>query len=186
MIDELAPVSPVETSTALLETSTVAEPGLVQSLSPSPALMNPSMAIAGVYPPSIASSPTADSSHVIPTYHQLNNNLLVAAAATTSLVPARMCTMSHCHKILPGNYRYKRCEQHRLQNRHHSQLKRVREKEVKAVGPGEKATERMDKEKEKQEAMQATVALGKETGISSMTGGVAEAIKSHDQVRWLR
>ncbi|KAH6908832.1 hypothetical protein BKA70DRAFT_1426714 [Coprinopsis sp. MPI-PUGE-AT-0042] len=48
---------------------------------------------------------------------------------------ARMCTVSHCHKILPGYYRYKRCEQHRLQNRHHSKLKRVREKVVKALGP---------------------------------------------------
>ena len=43
-------------------------------------------------------------------------------------LPARMCTVAHCHKILPGSYRYKRCEQHRLQNRHHDQskLKRVR------------------------------------------------------------
>jgi hypothetical protein len=46
-----------------------------------------------------------------------------------------MCTVSHCHKILPGFYRYKRCEQHRLQNRYHSKLKRVREKVVKGVGP---------------------------------------------------
>lgn len=46
-----------------------------------------------------------------------------------------MCTVSHCHKILPGFYRYKRCEQHRLQNRYHSKLKRVREKVVKSVGP---------------------------------------------------
>jgi hypothetical protein len=51
-----------------------------------------------------------------------------------------MCTVSHCHKILPGYYRYKRCEQHRLQNRHHSQLKRVREKEVKTAGPEDGAT----------------------------------------------
>jgi hypothetical protein len=43
-----------------------------------------------------------------------------------------MCTVSHCHAILPGQYKYRRCEQHRLQNRHHSKLKRVREKEVKA------------------------------------------------------
>ncbi|KAF5336376.1 hypothetical protein D9611_006716 [Ephemerocybe angulata] len=54
-------------------------------------------------------------------------------------LPARMCTVSHCHQILPGYYRYKRCEQHRLQNRHHSKLKRVREKEEKAVGPKEDA-----------------------------------------------
>lgn len=37
--------------------------------------------------------------------------------------------------MLPGLYRYKRCEQHRLQNRYHSRLKRVREKVVKAIGP---------------------------------------------------
>lgn len=46
-----------------------------------------------------------------------------------------MCTVSHCHKILPGHYKYRRCEQHRLQNRYHSKLKRVREKESKAQGP---------------------------------------------------
>ncbi|KAJ7109820.1 hypothetical protein C8R44DRAFT_800634 [Mycena epipterygia] len=43
-------------------------------------------------------------------------------------LPARMCTVSHCHKILPGFYRYKRCETHRIQNRWHSKLKRGREK----------------------------------------------------------
>lgn len=56
---------------------------------------------------------------------------------TAPNLPPHMCTVSHCHKILPGSYAYKRCEQHRLQNRHHSQLKRVREKEVKSVGPPE-------------------------------------------------
>jgi hypothetical protein len=45
-----------------------------------------------------------------------------------------MCTVSHCHKILPGSYRYKRCEQHRLQNRYHSNLKRLREKVFKGIG----------------------------------------------------
>ncbi|KAJ2911473.1 hypothetical protein MD484_g8941, partial [Candolleomyces efflorescens] len=57
----------------------------------------------------------------------------------TPQLPARMCTVSHCHQILPGYYRFKRCEQHRLQNRHHSKLKRVREKEEKAIGPKEGA-----------------------------------------------
>ena len=47
--------------------------------------------------------------------------------------PARMCTVSHCHAILPGQYHYRQCKQHRLQNRHHSKLQRVREKEVKAI-----------------------------------------------------
>ena len=43
-----------------------------------------------------------------------------------------MCTVSHCREILPGNYDYLRCERHRIQNRHHSKLKRVRDKESKA------------------------------------------------------
>ncbi|KAI9063536.1 hypothetical protein FKP32DRAFT_1757971 [Trametes sanguinea] len=46
--------------------------------------------------------------------------------------PPRMCTVSHCREILPGEYEYLRCEKHRVQNRHHSKLKRVRDKEVKA------------------------------------------------------
>ncbi|KAG6909118.1 hypothetical protein DXG01_001992 [Tephrocybe rancida] len=66
----------------------------------------------------------------------------VGAAASTSsdpedkpgpialgIHPTRMCTVSHCHTILPPMHRYKRCEQHRMQNRHHSQLKRIRELE---------------------------------------------------------
>lgn len=44
----------------------------------------------------------------------------------------RMCTVSHCREILPGNYEFLRCERHRIQNRHHSKLKRVRDKESKA------------------------------------------------------
>ncbi|KAJ7594976.1 hypothetical protein C8J56DRAFT_928129 [Mycena floridula] len=55
-------------------------------------------------------------------------------------IPARMCTVSHCHKVLPAHYTYKRCEQHRLQNRYHSKLKRVREKVIKAAGPGDAST----------------------------------------------
>ncbi|KAI0777778.1 hypothetical protein BD413DRAFT_490697 [Trametes elegans] len=46
--------------------------------------------------------------------------------------PPRMCTVSHCREILPGDYEFLRCERHRIQNRHHSKLKRVRDKEVKA------------------------------------------------------
>ena len=44
-----------------------------------------------------------------------------------------MCTVSHCHTMLQGHYPYRRCERHRLQNRHHSKLKRVRDKEVKST-----------------------------------------------------
>ncbi|KAI0064984.1 hypothetical protein BV25DRAFT_1822764 [Artomyces pyxidatus] len=51
----------------------------------------------------------------------------------SSELPMRMCTVSHCHEVLPGHYQFRRCEQHRLQNRHHSKLKRVRDKEVKAI-----------------------------------------------------
>lgn len=65
-------------------------------------------------------------------------------AASIPPLPARMCTVAHCHKILPGSYRYKRCEQHRLQNRHHdhTKLKRVRRKKPKAADPdGPSATD---------------------------------------------
>lgn len=62
---------------------------------------------------------------------------------SASLNAPHMCTVSHCHKVLPATYRFKRCEQHRYQNRHHSQLKRVREKEVKTAGPPEGAVGEM-------------------------------------------
>lgn len=61
--------------------------------------------------------------------------LLTSSEDKNGPYPARMCTVSHCHTILTGNYKYRRCEQHRAQNRHHSQLKRVREKELKAPNP---------------------------------------------------
>ena len=209
IIDEQVPVVLVDNISALPETSPVAEPASTHSLSTSPALipgMNSPMVPAGVYPPNISSSSIADSPHAF-SHNQLNNNPLLAAAANTSL-PARMCTVSHCHKILPGYYRYKRCEQHRLQNRHHSQLKRVREREIKGVGsekgaalveiPHEiEAGRRSDKDKDKldkeeQETKQATVALttagieGKDAGVSFPSptgGGDSESQKrSHDQV----
>ncbi|KAJ7024383.1 hypothetical protein C8F04DRAFT_1131746 [Mycena alexandri] len=43
-------------------------------------------------------------------------------------LPTRMCSVSHCHNLLPGFYRYKRCETHRTQNRWHSKLNQSREK----------------------------------------------------------
>lgn len=43
-----------------------------------------------------------------------------------------MCTVSHCREVLPVGYEYLRCERHRIQNRHHSKLKRVRDKDAKA------------------------------------------------------
>lgn len=200
IIDEQVPLVPVNKSATPPRASPVAEPGSAQFLPPNTALspgMNSPMVVAGVYPPSIASSSTVDSPHAIPPYQHLNKNPLLAAAANTSL-PARMCTVSHCHKILPGYYRYKRCEQHRLQNRHHSQLKRVREKDVKAVRPEEGATlVEIPPEiegggrAEKPETKQAKAALeGKEAGVSDvvMTGGAIDSEskkdKSHDQVCW--
>jgi hypothetical protein len=57
----------------------------------------------------------------------------VVQYAPISMLPVRMCTVSHCHTILQGHYPYRRCERHRLQNRHHSKLKRVRDKEVKST-----------------------------------------------------
>ncbi|KAF9004746.1 hypothetical protein BDQ17DRAFT_410393 [Cyathus striatus] len=82
-----------------------------------------------IYLPSSINSPLSHSP-----YPQLNNPLLLGSELP---LPERMCTVSHCHKVLPGFYRYKRCEQHRLQNRYHSKLKRVREKVEKADGPSE-------------------------------------------------
>lgn len=73
-----------------------------------------------------------DTPNSVSPYPHLN---MAYSGGPVAPLPARMCTVSHCHKILPGFYRFKRCEQHRLQNRYHSQLKRVREKEVKAAGP---------------------------------------------------
>ena len=91
-----------------------------------------------------------------------------------------------------------------MQNRHHSQLKRVREREVKGVGaekgavlveiPHEmEAGGRADKDKDKLdkegETKQAMVALttagieGKDSGVSTTGGGDSESKKkSHDQV----
>uniref|UniRef100_A0A0W0FZD3 Uncharacterized protein n=1 Tax=Moniliophthora roreri TaxID=221103 RepID=A0A0W0FZD3_MONRR len=56
-------------------------------------------------------------------------------SASTLVLPQRMCTVSHCHTILPGHYLYKRCDRHRQQNRKHGKLKRAREKVVKGKGP---------------------------------------------------
>ena len=43
--------------------------------------------------------------------------------------------------MLQGNYPFRRCERHRLQNRHHSKLKRVRDKEVKSTPLGSESTQ---------------------------------------------
>ncbi|EKM56959.1 uncharacterized protein PHACADRAFT_194534 [Phanerochaete carnosa HHB-10118-sp] len=56
----------------------------------------------------------------------------MAERAVNTSIP-RMCTVSHCREILPVGYEYLRCERHRIQNRHHSKLKRVRDKDAKAL-----------------------------------------------------
>jgi hypothetical protein len=53
-----------------------------------------------------------------------------------SVLPVRLCTVSHCHTTLDADYPYRRCERHRLQNRHHSKLKRVRDKKEKSKAIG--------------------------------------------------
>ncbi|PPR05072.1 hypothetical protein CVT24_010259 [Panaeolus cyanescens] len=89
-------------------------------------------------------------------------------------LPARMCTVSHCHRILPGYYRYKRCEQHRLQNRYHSQLKRVREKGgvigSSASGAGGSASSTL-----------ISSAPDGESGGVSAPRGIAQAGPSHEE-----
>ncbi|KAL0067164.1 hypothetical protein AAF712_005734 [Marasmius tenuissimus] len=74
----------------------------------------------------VASSSTqdADATESLPT-----------SIPSSLLLPQRMCTVSHCHTILPGHYLYKRCDRHRYQNRKHGKLKRVREKVEKGKGP---------------------------------------------------
>ena len=196
IIDEQVSVVPPVNSSSLPEGSHAVEPGMTQSLSPNPNVIPGMSSSMAVYPSSISPPSTVDTV----SQYQLNSNPILAAAANTSL-PARMCTVSHCHKILPGYYRYKRCEQHRLQNRHHSQLKRVREKEIKGVGPEKGAAlaeipheMEADKDRDKldKETNQATVALttaGIEAKEASSTtgGGDSESQKkSPDQVcLWL-
>ncbi|KAJ7066615.1 hypothetical protein C8F01DRAFT_1123936 [Mycena amicta] len=53
--------------------------------------------------------------------------------ADPSRPPLRVCSVSHCHKILVGSYRFKRCDAHRQQNRWHSLIKRGREKVQKGI-----------------------------------------------------
>ena len=85
-----------------------------------------------------------------------------------------MCTVSHCRQVLPGSYRYKRCEQHRLQNRYHSNLKRLREKAIsqdtEKLGAGETEgnASGLDKEpigeNDEEELMKNAMALAREGG----------------------
>ncbi|KAG6873344.1 hypothetical protein C0995_000204 [Termitomyces sp. Mi166 len=84
--------------------------------------------------------------------------------------PARMCTVSHCRELLPATHRYKRCDQHRLQNRHHSQLKRTRELKEK-----EKEKEREREEQKHKEEEAAAQENGSDTDIPAEAEAEAEA-----------
>ncbi|KAJ7492245.1 hypothetical protein FB451DRAFT_1217571 [Mycena latifolia] len=115
-------------------------------------------------------------------------------------LPARMCTVSHCHKILPGFYRYKRCETHRIQNRWHSKLKRGREKIEKGfmlpdgtpiVLPGPIRPKKSAEPKEKKPRKKREVkgketetiegAPGPSTGGENIEGGEAAPNQNNDR-----
>ncbi|CCM05968.1 uncharacterized protein FIBRA_08209 [Fibroporia radiculosa] len=94
-------------------------------------------------------------------------------------LPPRMCTVSHCREILPGNYQYLRCERHRIQNRHHSKLKRVRDKEVKALafdgwvavaGTGIRATSELSGGESPSPSLQDTSMESMEQDCDDITG----------------
>lgn len=110
----------------------------------------------------------------------------------TFQLPARMCTVSHCHKLLPGLHRYKRCEQHRLQNRYHSKLKRFREKVVKAERPtGQEECFEVDKGKEENKwRMKKEKASEKDRERETTTEGGRDAEESfgvlitHTPMKW--
>ncbi|TFK40591.1 hypothetical protein BDQ12DRAFT_459631 [Crucibulum laeve] len=65
-----------------------------------PSGVNPNAGQVGYFPSAI-DTPLSHSP-----YKHLNNPLTMGSHPP---LPARMCTVSHCHKILPGFYRYKRC-----------------------------------------------------------------------------
>lgn len=66
-------------------------------------------------------------------HEEMRQESVEGAAGPSMPRSSRMCTVSHCREILSPDYQYLRCDRHRLQNRHHSKLKRVRDKEVKAA-----------------------------------------------------
>ncbi|KAJ3840460.1 hypothetical protein F5878DRAFT_613092 [Lentinula raphanica] len=52
-----------------------------------------------------------------------------AAVTPSTSRPPHICTVYHCHTVLPGTYRYKRCEKHRLQTLTHTKLRLERKEE---------------------------------------------------------
>ncbi|KAF7308543.1 WD-REPEATS-REGION domain-containing protein [Mycena chlorophos] len=55
------------------------------------------------------------------------------ASADSNRPALRVCSVSHCHKILLSSYKYKRCETHRQQGRWHGLIKRGRDKVQKGI-----------------------------------------------------
>ncbi|KAH8097065.1 hypothetical protein BXZ70DRAFT_309402 [Cristinia sonorae] len=91
----------------------------------------------------------------------------------------RMCTVSHCREILPPDYEYLRCERHRVQNRHHSKLKRVRDKESKAVAFDDwaAAVNAMAQKNEVEEGLPSEEEDGEgEEERDNLEGGVASGV----------
>nr|GAT43609.1 predicted protein [Mycena chlorophos] len=55
------------------------------------------------------------------------------ASADSNRPALRVCSVSHCHKILLSSYKYKRCETHRQQGRWHGLIKRGWDKVQKGI-----------------------------------------------------
>ncbi|KAJ7269343.1 hypothetical protein B0H12DRAFT_33564 [Mycena haematopus] len=103
-------------------------------------------------------------------------------------LPDRMCTVSHCHNLLPGSYRFKRCETHRIQNRWHSKLKRGREKIEKGfmlpdgtllVTPGPIRTKKIDPKDKNAHEKKDAESNESPSGDNSVTEGTPSEQNGH-------
>ncbi|KAE9409617.1 hypothetical protein BT96DRAFT_931775 [Gymnopus androsaceus JB14] len=108
-----------ETSNALLDDSLPLSFNKRTMVMPSNAMIVSSTA--SVQPVESSSSSTSAIPGPSSAFLSLLNN-------PTLSLPQRMCTVSHCHTILPGTYLYKRCEKHRAQNRMHGKIRMERER----------------------------------------------------------
>ncbi|KAF9549069.1 hypothetical protein CPC08DRAFT_769150 [Agrocybe pediades] len=128
------------------------------------------MVAAGVYPATVGS---IDTRHSVSPYTSFDDAL-----------PARMCSVSHCHRVLPGYYRFKRCEQHRLQNRHHSHLKRVRRKANKSIQGGEEDDNDDDSEGQESPSAEDQQVQNSETTTISSSFSLVTQDQPHDQIMY--
>jgi hypothetical protein len=153
VIDEQVPLPAVENLGSLTSLAGAISVSMPSSAQPEASTSFSAMPAGDAYAVSVSSIDIANS---VSPYPHLN---MVYSGSQVVPPPARMCTVSHCHKILPGFYRFKRCEQHRLQNRYHSQLKRVREKGIKAAG-SDQSMQAMDVSSEMTEGSSAMSGSG--------------------------